>query len=90
MLTVLFTAHLVVFAVLYLRQRQGRYLLLSLTFALLVGSVWARHWAGDMPSIDAQRLIWTLRGMAWVLGVIGLVWALIARRRKLRGSSVRK
>lgn len=83
LLLVVFLVHLVAFAVLGWRRRQGYYGALVVTFALLSSAMVARLLALDGELVAGMGLDELLRRAAWVAAAVSISWTLgrIWRRR---------
>ncbi len=85
-LLLVFLVHLVVFAILGLRRRQGYYLALVVTFSLLSAAMAFRLWWPEL-SVGDWPVSQLLRAMAWNAAVVSITWGLarfVSRRRALR------
>jgi hypothetical protein len=82
-LLAIFLVHLLAFAVLGLRRREGYYLALVATFSLLCLSITVRLWWPDWTLGERAVFQW-LRYLAWAAAGISIGWTLrrvIERRR---------
>lgn len=82
-LLLVFGVHLVAFALLWWRRRQGYYVALVITFALLTASTGLRLW-GEAPVVANQPLDQWLRYGAWVAAAVSLSWTLARIWRRLQ------
>lgn len=82
-LLVVFLVHLVAFAVLGLRRREGYYLALVVTFALLSVSIGARLIAPDI-ALGNWPLHQLIRYTAWVAAAISITWTISRMRQRFR------
>lgn len=85
-LLVVFLVHLVAFAVLGLRRRQGYYVALVVTFALLSLAVGLRLVAPDLGADTGLRMHEMLRYAAWGAAAVSISWTLGRWVRRLRQS----
>lgn len=83
-LLVLFAVHGVAFGVVWTRRRTPRHAVLTLTFALLVGS-FAMRIAVPGLAVAGVGAYWIPRVLAWCCGASALVMLLRARARKSAG-----
>ncbi len=82
-LLAIFLVHLVVFAWIGWRRRQGYHALLVLTFLLLSLAVGLRMWAPEWAA-GAYPVHQWLRGLAWLSAAVSISWAVqryLKRRR---------
>ena len=86
-LLVVFLVHLMAFAVLGLRRRQGYYLALVVTFALLSAAVGVRLIAPELGGANEWKFHEMLRYSAWAAAMVSISWTLfrIAGRVRQRG-----
>jgi len=85
-LLLVFLVHLVVFAILGLRRRQGYYLALVVTFSLLSAAMAFRLWWPEFSVAD-WPVSQLLRAMAWIAAAVSITWGLarfVSRRSALR------
>lgn len=85
-LLVVFLVHLVVFAILGLRRRQGYYLALVVTFSLLSAATAFRLWWPEL-TLGEWLVSQVLRAAAWLAAAVSISWALarsVSRRRARR------
>lgn len=85
-LLVIFAAHLAAFAVLAVQRRQGYYVALVITFALLIAAIATRLIAPELGAGEwpLHRL---LRYVAWLSAAVSISWTLarlISRRREVQ------
>jgi len=73
-LLVIFLIHLVAFAALGLKRRQGYYLALVLTFSLLSAAMAAELFAPDVMVAQGVTLYQALRTAAWPAAVVSVGW----------------
>lgn len=84
LLLVIFAVHLVVFATLGLKRRQGYYIALVITFALLSAAMATRLVLPDQVFAGDLALHQALRMAAWPAAAVSIAWTLFrvwARRR---------
>ena len=86
-LLTVFLVHLVAFAVLGLRRREGYYVALVVTFAMLSVAVGIRLAGSEMEIASGLMLHEALRYAAWAAAAISISWTLarIAGRVRQRG-----
>lgn len=86
LLLIIFSVHLVAFAGLWMRRRQGYYVALVATFLLLTLSVALRLGDGGPLWLGRPAADW-LRYAAWASAAISISWtaARILRRRRQDG-----
>lgn len=78
-----FVIHLAAFSLLWLRRRQGYYLALVATFALLSVSVSLQLW-GKAPEFAGRGLATWLRFAAWAAAAVSVSWTLARLRRRFQ------
>lgn len=74
-LLLVFGVHLVAFSALWFRRRQGYYIALVITFALLTASVGLRL-SGAAPLVAERPLDEWLRFAAWAAAAVSISWTL--------------
>ncbi len=84
LLLVVFLVHLGAFAVLWFRRRQGYYIALVVTFALLSLAVGLRLAAPDLEGGNGVRVHEMLRFAAWGAAVISISWTLTRLLQRVR------
>jgi len=82
-LLTVFCVHLVAFAALWFRRRQGYYIALVVTFALLSASAGLRL-SGGAPEIAGRSLDVWLRFGAWAAAAVSISWTLLRLLRRLQ------
>lgn len=85
-LLVVFLIHLIVFARLAIRRREGYYVALVTTFGLLVASNAVRLMAPELEVFERALFQW-LRWTAWLAALVSISWGIrryIQRRRDHR------
>ncbi len=87
LLFTVFLMHLVAFAMLWVRRREGYYVALVVTFTLLSTAVGLRLFAPDLQGGNGVRLHELLRYAAWGAAAVSVSWTLtrVARRVRQRG-----
>ena len=86
-LLIVFLVHLIAFVVLGLRRRQGYYIALVITFALLSAAVGVRLIAPELGGANEWKFHEMLRYSAWAAAMVSISWKLfrIAGRVRQRG-----
>lgn len=80
-LTIIFAIHLLIFSALLWRRRQWRYMLLVLTFTLLLVAQRLPSLGMDVP-LFGWSMVAAMRALAWFLGAIALLIVVGARLRE--------
>jgi len=83
-LLVVFLVHLVAFAMLWIRRREGYYVALVVTFALLSVAVVLRLLAPEIEGENGLRLHELLRYAAWGAAAVSISWTVIRVVWRLR------
>lgn len=84
LLLVLFVVHLVVFATLGLKRRQGYYIALVVTFGLLSAAMATRLLVPDWVLANELALHQALRMAAWPAAAVSIAWTLVRARARAR------
>lgn len=79
----LFSLHLVVFLVIWVRTRQFKYLLIATTFVFLVASYAFRVFVPE-AAIGGTSVFQIFRVMAWVMVAVSLFYTQVILRRRRR------
>jgi len=84
LLLIVFSIHLLAFAYLGLRRRQGYYAALVVTFGLLSAATAARLWAPDAIVVGEVSWAGGLRMAAWPAAAVSIAWTIarIVQRRR--------
>ena len=77
LLLIVFLVHLIAFAVLGWRRRQGYYIALVVTFALLSAMMLLRLVGPGADLVAGMGLDQLLRRAAWLAAAVSLTWTLI-------------
>jgi hypothetical protein len=86
-LLVVFLVHLGAFSVLWFRRRQGYYIALVITFALLSLAVGVRLAVPELEGVNGMRMHETLRYGALGAALVSISWTLtrVVQRLRQRG-----
>ncbi len=83
-LLVVFLVHLIAFAVLGVRRRQGYYAALVVTFALLTAATGLQLLAPDLMATRDTEWHAVLRWAAWPAAGVSIAWTLLRVRARYR------
>ena len=83
-LLAVFLVHLGAFTLLWFRRRQGYYIALVITFALLSLAIGVRLVAPDLEGSHGMRVHEMLRYGAWGAAVISVSWTLTRLLQRVR------
>lgn len=86
-LLIIFAVHLLAFAYLGMRRRQGYYAALVVTFGLLTSAMGARLFVPEAMLMDEVSWAGALRMAAWPAAAVSIAWTVwrIRQRRRYAG-----